>query len=98
MLHFPTHPDDLPHLFAGLVRSESGHDPFSDDVLAREIFLREALIHDHDWGGLISIALVKNAALANRYSHRLEVIGRDNSNWRRVSLTLRKRTVRFVER
>ena len=55
---------------------KAGHDPFANDVLAREKLVREAFVHDHDRRGVEAISVVEDAALPDRDPHRFEVIGR----------------------
>ena len=48
MFYVSHHPDDLTHLFAGIVSRESGFDAFANYILAREKFVGKALVHYHD--------------------------------------------------
>ena len=41
--------DDLAYFLPGIVRGKTGLDVFADNILAREKFLDEALVDDHDW-------------------------------------------------
>ena len=50
-------------------------DVFADRVFTREVLLSQSLINDHDWLGSFHIMVVEESSLAQRNSHRLEVIG-----------------------
>ena len=89
MFHVPNYADDLADLFATVVGREPRLDAFADDVFAREIFLSEAFVHDHDRRRVQLVALIENAALANGDAHGLEVIGRDDSHRRPGPLPFR---------
>src|SRR3954469_18573060 len=97
MFHVSDQADDLAHLFAAIVRRKSGLDAFSDHVLTREIFLGETLVHDHDRSRSELIALVENAAGADRNAHGFEVIGRDDANGSGRTLPLWQRMICRVE-
>ncbi len=76
MFHVADHADDFAHFLAAVVRAKAGLDPFPDDVLTREKFVREAFIHDHDRRGIEAIGFVEDASLPHGNAHGLEIISR----------------------
>src|SRR5205807_10157526 len=98
MLHVPDEPDDLADFFSVIVSGKPRLDPFSDDVLSGEIFLRETLVYDHDGSGVEPITLIENTASPDGDAHRLEIIRRDDSNRSGRSLALGERTLLDIKR
>src|SRR5947209_183048 len=98
MLHVAHQPDDLADLFSVIVSGKLRLDPFPDHVLSGEIFLREALVYDHDRSGVEPITLIEDTALPDRDAHRLEIIRRDDVDGGDRSLAFGQGTLFDVER
>src|SRR4029077_6416028 len=98
MHHVPGDPDDLADFLSVIISGKPRLDPLSDHVLSGEIFLRKALVYDHDRRRCELITLIEDAALPDRNAHRLEIIGRDDSNRCDWSLALGERTLFDIKR
>src|SRR3954466_9205818 len=98
MFHVADDAHDLAYFFSGIVRGKTRLDMFADNILAREKFLDEALVHDHDrWRGEL-VALVDNAAGPEGNPHRLEIIGPDDPDGGGRALSFRQRMILGIER
>src|ERR1043166_1904837 len=89
--------DDLTHFLAALIGGKSRFDSFADHVLSRIELVSETLVHDYDRRRIVSIVLVESAPCANRNSHRLEIIGGNDSHWGAVPLAFWQRMFFHVE-
>src|SRR5437868_4735772 len=97
MLYISDYADDLAHLFPGIVRGKSRLNPFTNDVLTREEFTGEALVHDHDRRRINPLGLTKDATLPERDAHCFEIIICDDPNGRAGALAFRERMFFTIE-
>src|SRR5262249_50289112 len=88
---------DLAHLRLLSTDAPAGLDAFAYNILAREEFLREALIHYDDRKRIKLIRFFENSALQERDAHCLEIIQPGDAHGSIVPLSFGQRMLFDIE-
>src|SRR5215475_40087 len=97
MSHVPNDADDLTHLGLLIANAPAGLDAFAYDILSREEFLREALIHYDDGERVKLVRFFENSPLQERDAHCLEIIHPGDAHRSIVALSVGQRMLFDIE-